>query len=254
MSSHQSVFFIGWDVGGWNCDKNGSSRDAIIILDETLAIIGKPWRGNLRESINSASCTHEWLSQLFGLCKAEVLPAPSLLAIDTPLGFSQAFTRLVTAGQYENPIGTSASNPYLFRQTERFLYEHGITPLSPIKDMIGSQATKGIHVLSRFAQQVIKTGVWTDGEWLTAIEAYPSPCKRSALIHQLWQVHGSRWNQWTDHQDKQDALTCALIAHTFASRPELLAQPPDTIPVAEGWIWLPKGALQADAANMALID
>ena len=27
------AFFIGWDVGGWNCDKNGESRDAIVILD-----------------------------------------------------------------------------------------------------------------------------------------------------------------------------------------------------------------------------
>jgi hypothetical protein len=26
-------FFIGWDVGGWNCDKNRESRDALVILD-----------------------------------------------------------------------------------------------------------------------------------------------------------------------------------------------------------------------------
>jgi hypothetical protein len=26
-------FCIGWDVGGWNCDHNPNSRDAIVILD-----------------------------------------------------------------------------------------------------------------------------------------------------------------------------------------------------------------------------
>ena len=44
-------FFIGWDVGGWNCDNNSNSRDAIVILDDDLTLVGKPWRGNLRESI-----------------------------------------------------------------------------------------------------------------------------------------------------------------------------------------------------------
>jgi len=171
-----------------------------------------------------------------------MLPGPSVLAIDTPLSFSHAFMRLVTTGQFESTIGTSASNPYLFRETERFLCEHGITPLSAIKDMIGSQATKGIHVLSKFAPRVMVHGVWTDGEWLTAIDAYPSPCKRSVLIQQLWQVHGSRWNERLDHQDKKDAFTCALIAHIFTTQPELLAQPPNDIPMAEGWIWLPKDA------------
>ncbi len=247
MTSEQPTFFVGWDVGGWNCEKNGSSRDAVVILDETLDIVGRPWRGNLREKINQASSTREWLSCLFAFCEADIALAPVVLAMDTPLGFPQAFTRLITTGQWETSIDTSASNPYLFRETERFLHGKGFTPLSAIKDMIGSQATKGIHVLSRFAPRAKGCGVWTDDEWLTAIETYPSPCKRSVLIQQLWQVHGSRWNDRLDHQDKQDALTCALIAHTFTTQPELLAQPPTDIPMAEGWIWVPKDTLQHDS-------
>ncbi len=43
-----SSYFVGWDVGAWNCDKNGTSRDAIVILDEQRVIVGEPWRGNLR--------------------------------------------------------------------------------------------------------------------------------------------------------------------------------------------------------------
>jgi len=52
-------FFIGWDVGGWNCDKNAKSRDAIVIFDEDLHIVGAPWRGNLRQAINAATTSQE---------------------------------------------------------------------------------------------------------------------------------------------------------------------------------------------------
>ncbi|MGO9017169.1 MAG: hypothetical protein ACLQVJ_02350 [Syntrophobacteraceae bacterium] len=53
--SPYDFFYIGWDVGGWNCDKNLNSRDAIVILDSALAIMGKPWRGNLRTAINNSA-------------------------------------------------------------------------------------------------------------------------------------------------------------------------------------------------------
>jgi hypothetical protein len=38
-TSQPKSFSIGWDVGAWNYDKNSKSRDAIVILDETLAIV-----------------------------------------------------------------------------------------------------------------------------------------------------------------------------------------------------------------------
>jgi hypothetical protein len=48
--------------------------------------------------------------------------------------------------------------------------------------MIGSQATKGMHVLTRFAPKIVECGVWSDGSNLTAIEAYTSACKSSETI------------------------------------------------------------------------
>ena len=65
-----STFYIGWDVGGWNCDKNGKSRDALVILDAELKLVGRPWRGNLRTAINEAADASDWVNRLFGLCKA----------------------------------------------------------------------------------------------------------------------------------------------------------------------------------------
>ena len=73
---------------------------------------------------------------------------------------------------------------------------------TPIKDMIGSQATKGMHVLGRFAPIREACGVWTDGRMLRAIEAYPSACKRSACIEALrtpFYVDGAPSFQNGDH-------------------------------------------------------
>ncbi len=54
-------FFVGRNVGGWNCDRNTKSRDAVVVLDETLRIVGGSWRGNLRNPINGAGTTREFV-------------------------------------------------------------------------------------------------------------------------------------------------------------------------------------------------
>lgn len=233
-------YFIGWDVGGWNCDKNSRSRDAIVILDGRRQIVGTSWRGNLRVTINDATNTGDWLHRLFGLCEAEA-PSSAYVAtvgIDTPLGFSRAFLDLIGTLKPAVSIGGSETNPYLFRETERFLFRQGIKPLSAIKDMIGSQATKGIHVLAKFAQEPSGCGVWTDGEVLVAIEAYPSPCKGSAMVKSLRDGYPP-----LKHDDEEDALTCALVAYLFSRQREQLLAPPHDVPAGEGWIWVPKDVL-----------
>jgi hypothetical protein len=247
-------YSIGWDVGGWNCERNPASRDALVILDAERRRIGIPWRGNLRTTINRATDTRGWIWALFGLCG---LPAPPddsrvVLAIDTPLGFSDAFKALVSRFEAAQAPGDSQDNPYLYRMAESYLFARGIKPLSPVKDMIGSQATKGMHVLARFAPRVERCGIWSDGAGFTAIEAYPSPCRASSLMQALLDDYAPRngrdpslraWPADLDHGDKRDALVCALIGYLFTHRPESLARPPEHIPASEGWIWLPQDAL-----------
>jgi hypothetical protein len=232
-----SSFYVGWDVGGWNCDKNWKSRDALVILDAALNIVGKPWRGNLRSAINEAATTPAFLNSVFGMCGAAVPPAATrvTLAIDTPLGFSQTFVDLITGQGVAPTLESSASNPYLFRHTERFLFERGLTPLSAVKDMIGSQATKGMHALAKFAPKNLSCGVWTDEQGLVAIEAYPSACKASGTMATLWQPYSL-----LDHEDKRDALTCALVAYLYDCQRDVLVSPEDAVPEGEGWIWVPR--------------
>lgn len=245
----ETSFYIGWDVGGWNCDKNGKSRDAIVILDAALQIVGKPWRGNLRTTINAATGSEAFIHALFALCgapadlaleaKATQPPAPRItLAIDTPLGFPQALVELATGLQCVEPIDQSNTNPYLFRHTERFLFAQGLKPLSAVKDMIGSQATKGMHALAKFAPRRISCGVWTDARHLVALEAYPSACKTSHIMANLLQGFPA-----LNHPDQTDALTCALVAYLFDQRREALAAPYASVPPSERWIWVTRDSL-----------
>jgi hypothetical protein len=254
LSSHnpsickKAVYNIGWDVGGWNCDKNPRSRDAIVILNPKLSIVGAPWRGNLRPFINEAQTTGEWIAGLFALCGVEE-PAGDFevcLAIDTPLAFSDDFNSLVTQRTpVAAPLESSQDNPYLYRQTERLLFAHGLRPLSAVKDLIGSQATKGMHVLAKFAPQTASCGVWTDWSRLTAVEAYPSACKNSATIAALRANY-----QALGDSDRDDALICALIAFLFHSDRDKLWGPPGAVPASEGWIWIPRDVIISDLPAM----
>ena len=244
-----ATVFVGWDVGGWNCDKNPSSRDALVLLDDRRRPLGTPWRGNLRAVFNDATTTVELVDAVLDLCQVETAigERPRLLfGIDTPLGFSTPFVDLVVHGRAVDTLGASSSNPYLHRKTEHFLFQRGLSPLSPLKDMIGSQATKGLHFLARYAPQVARCGVWTDGQGLTAIEAYPSACKRSAYIETLRAevAQVSAIDATPRHPDIDDALTCALIGWAFQHAPDRLAQPDASIDPREGWIFVPLDGLR----------
>ena len=238
MTAGSDQVFIGWDVGGWNCDKNPNSRDALVVLDCACAQIGQPWRGNLRETINSATTPMTFLTALLALCKLDNLSKPihATLAIDAPLGFPEAFSRLIAGGTPVDLIGQSSANPYLFRHTERQLVAEGITPLSAIKDMIGSQATKAMHVVARFAPKCSEPGVWTDGDCLTMIETYPALCRARLGLHKR---DGAISTKTGRDADIRDAEACAWIARDFCLRRETLEAPcPDTR-LSEGWIWAP---------------
>lgn len=253
-------YFIGWDVGGWNCDKNVNSRDAIVVMNANREVVGNAWRGNLRTLINQAQSAHELIAGLFKLCQVPNNLTPHdhvLLAIDIPLGFSTAFIDLLVKKKVADKIADSANNPYLYRYTERFLFKHGLKPLSSIKDMIGSQSTKGMHLLAKFMPIEESCGVWSDGESIKAIEAYPSACKHSICVNELltpFLEQPAEFNQQTkkatrtpltewQNADEFDALICALLGWCQIKQPELIVQPDKLASPQEGWIFVPVDSL-----------
>lgn len=241
--------FLGWDVGAWNCDRNRKSRDALCVLslrESGPVVAGKPWRGNARDLLvaREGRAVVEALLQ-----QAEVVadePSHITIAIDTPLAWPRRMVELVTAGRAIDVPTEADRNPYLFRTQELVLFERKQRPLSVVRDMIGSQSTKGIHFLQRAQLEPTSVGVWGLGS-TTAIETYPGAAvadlelaRLSAhlLADVLEQETQARSNAWQG--DVRDAITCALVAMLHRRRPGRLEPPGPNAERAEGWIWLPK--------------
>ena len=219
----------------------------------------------MRKTINDSKNAEEWVKNLFNLCglNFDVLRIHVILAIDTPLGFSDSFRALLNGQVGSVPIEHSASNPYLYRATEQFLFSVGLKPLSSIKDMIGSQASKGMHTLARFSDINKTCGMWEYSDLMTAIEAYPSACKKSQAMETLlgkyidmeWfdESKGEivfKYEHGIDHEDQKDALICALVAWLFGSSPSSLVFPPEGTSIKEGWIFVPVDSLNYEHVQL----
>ncbi|WP_107949525.1 hypothetical protein [Shewanella baltica] len=250
----QQAWYIGWDVGAWNCEKNTTSRDALLVFNQQGELVGKPWRGNLRDTIAAAASYIDWLLTVAKLChlddKNKVMFATQnvVMAIDTPLGFSNGLLQLLQGEAVTTPFTASCDNPYLYRHTERELFAHGYSPLSAVKDMIGSQATKGLHLLRKFGFTPSPSGVWQLNQISqnqcqhSALESYPTVLKTSALVAQYIEQLSSQTNFNSWHQDIQDAAYCAIAALLYHQQPNVMATPTEDV-TTEGWIYLPKECL-----------
>jgi hypothetical protein len=238
--------YVGWDVGGWNCDQNRNSQDALCALTggwADLHLEGNPWRGNLREALVAED---DILPAILGKIGIDLTNVQSVTwAIDTPLGWPDAFRGLIihNGGWVHVPPG-ARDNPYLFRETERCLFRKGFHPLSPVKDRIGSQSTKGIRFLTRFGFALQNVGVWAAGGH-TAIETYPTPVRESPRVRPVFarlqnilhqQPAAAGIDAW---KDVEDSLWWALVAALFALHQNTLYAPGPDVPPEEGWIWIP---------------
>lgn len=244
--------YVGWDVGGWHCDKNASSRDALVITrlcDGQVAVVGKPWRGNLR-SILMDNSGDALVAAMLDLCDVASDPVTEVvIAIDTPLGWPSAMMRLAQGGATSFVSATDGENPYTRRATELALIQRGYAPLSAVRDMLGSQSTKGLHLLRAAGLQEISPGVWRRGEkegrTVTAIETYPAVALQTDRLRDLQAdvlgrtQGGLRSGEKPLHDDIRDALACALVAYLFAERPAMIEPIPSEVPTGEGWIVLP---------------
>jgi hypothetical protein len=244
-----NTYCLGWDVGGWHCKKGkGKSCDALAILDPHGELVGNITLGNLSPLLLEAATADDLISRLFAWCHAPLPQEPCavVLGIDAALTLPPALLALLRGEPYEHsePFANSRTNPYLYRPTEHFLFQHrrnrtGL--LSPIQDQIGSQATKAMHLLARFAPTVAAPGLWQSQQGnLIALEVYPAACKNTHLATDTIQGYPQRGEP---QSDGYDALMCALVARTLLLTPELVEPPPASSPPAEGWIWVPKEAL-----------
>lgn len=246
-------YYIGWDVGAWNCRRTSGSQDALVVLSSENGqpkLCGDVFRGPLRTEIAEIDSLQNLLTEK---CEIKFQEDDQLfIGIDTPLGLPEAVQWHVTGAGLPGSVDAKAShNPYLYRKCEQHLADKCFPPLSAIKDMIGSQFTKGMHFLRKleFQQQAELVGVWKAGN-VTAIEVYPATCKitdtkgyvsmGSAVLKDMFSKLGGERLKTVD---EQDAVYCALVAFLFATERNQLESPISDIPNSEGWIWYPKDSI-----------
>ena len=142
--SGASKLYVGWDVGGWHCDRNKSSRDALVVtalIGDEVVVVGRSWRGNLR-ALLMGQTGDALIAGLLELCGVEPEAAEIIISIDTPLGWPSAMIALARGGATSFVSAADGENPYTRRATELALVRRGFAPLSAVRDMLGSQSTK----------------------------------------------------------------------------------------------------------------
>ena len=250
--SPPTKLYVGWDVGGWHCDRNASSRDALVVtalIDGEVTIVGRHWRGNLRALLMQHT-GYELATGMLKLCGLSLSEKTEIvIAIDTPLGWPSAMMCLAQGGATSFVSASDGENPYTRRETELELIRRGFTPLSAVRDMLGSQSTKGIHFLRAAGLEEDTCGLWRrksgGGGYVTAMETYPAVALQADRIRSLQAaVIGRSGAGLQDkgkpmHDDIRDALACSLVAYMFAERSTEIDPIPAHVPSGEGWIVLP---------------
>ena len=84
------------------------------------------------------------------------------------------------------------------------------------------------------------------GEFLKELDLTEGRSTGIPKILRNMSANGSPVPEFACDDDKNDALTCALLAYLFVTDRAQLAIPPADTPNSEGWIWVPKDVVGAE--------
>ena len=282
-----STYYVGWDVGAWECPNTkfaARSQDCITILDEGGKLLFA-WMGNIYcppKNNNGDAKLKDETKTLFKLINSLIGDENNIIhksndfskidendklfiAIDAILGLPNLATSLFNLDENEkntDKVEDIIKNhkKYLFRLTERNLPKHK-SPLSVLKDMLGSQATKALFTLRYWnfkwnAQEL----VWEMDNHIS-LETYPSAAYANVInMNDKMEIE---WNNVFNANDEppkiqlnpakdiksrwldlNDSIICAKVAKEYKENnclsPSLGEE--DEAAKQEGWIWLPNSS------------
>jgi hypothetical protein len=243
-ASSPNVLAIGWDVGGWEGDRQGLAAFRFVDGRPTLIAARAdclPKKGSLTLS--------EFVAWAIGEPSKQHATERLILAIDAPFGFPRSLRNLLNGTPVSEWMREGQiSNPYAFRWTDRVIHSRFKTPLSASFDKLGNNATVAMHHLAIWRREsglrVLPFDTAEDTASI-AIEVYPAIVRAGAggarpqWYHQLAP-------DWADASgDAADAVVCAALALAWAfagqwGLPHLEAPPADCRD--DGWIFYPSGS------------
>lgn len=278
------IYFIGCDMGGWHGSNDGL---AICKWDgSTLSQVGE-WSGRLFHPVNDyATQPTVQASQnnvanfirmkrvakdqiLDGLVDAMVAEeARIIIAIDGALAWPAKFAKLVADAPSAchmptfDPKGRAIDNPYLYRETERFIkaaVSLGKDPFTAPGAWFGNNSSKAQALVAWFAQQL--SGLYRPPfcPWdlqsakaarYTLIEVYPAASNHSKEFMALSWPRAEQTMENVGNSDIADAKRCAMTAVCYAAKLGMLGQAAGNYPD----VWLPGNQCNGVSYNCALLQ
>lgn len=149
------IISIGWDVGGWHGRKNALS---VIVFEN----------GSLKLTVPPKCIKRDLLFDngegLPTFILNEIAPNDRLvIAIDSPFGFPEAFSRLITDVNYVfNDVGDDFyKNLYAFRKTDiNIIDKLGKKPISPSFDKLTNNVSLTINLLRILKENNFAIAPW----------------------------------------------------------------------------------------------
>jgi hypothetical protein len=262
------VYFFGCDMGGWQ-NKDESKGDALAICKWNEA---SPEHAEATADVLFFPVDEDKvLSQK--VQEAVASQGKIIVAIDAALAWPVDFARLVAKSpegvEYDRRRFDSAiANPYLYRQTERFIKAHvrkGKDPLTAPGDKFGNNSSKAQMLVAWFRTKLHDAyrppfEGWDVGRaresQYTIIEVYPDASRQSKQFQKLkWPPYPEEMKV-VGNKDIADAKICAMTGVCYAMEVGVMERRPEYPPIylpdhlfiedlrkdaipKEGWIFAP---------------
>jgi hypothetical protein len=261
------VYFIGCDMGGWHTDKG----DALAVCRWDGAALShvEATKGSLFYPVAADGPLAKAITQV------QDEDARLVVGIDAALAWPRKFVELVSQAPAATHMpdfapGDSISNPYLYRETERFIKQHVMTganerPLTAPGDKFGNNSSKAQALIAWLKARLPNSyrppfDAWNNEEaarkQFTVIEVHPTASMKSAAFRRLTWPQPEQTMDGVGNNDIGDAKRCAVTSVCYAAMFGMLGagggHPPlytpddagteynqDDIGV-EGWIFAPK--------------
>lgn len=270
ISKNQNVYLIGCDMGGWH-NVSHKVGDAFAALK---------WDGEKLHHVEATAAL-----SFFPIDEDSVVrkcldaatkdSAKVIIGIDAALAWPFRFRNLVDevpdgTHDFSFQLGKAIDNPYLYRQTERFIKQKvqtgsGEQPLTAVGDKFGNNSSKAQALSAWFKHNLSNLyrppfDAWdrrfASEQENSFIKVYPAASMKSKLFKSLSWPQTSESMNVIGKSDIADAKKCAMTAFCYAvelgivtteiNTPQVWMPDEatdsvcsDSIP-AEGWIFAPK--------------
>jgi hypothetical protein len=222
------IYFIGCDMGGWHTEKGDAL--AVCKWDGATLVHVDAQKGSFFYPVEDDGPVAAVIQQ------ARAEEARVVIGIDAALAWPRKFVQLVIAAPAAThlpafALGDSIDNPYLYRETERFVKQHIMTganerPLTAPGDKFGNNSSKAQGLVTWFRNQLAGVyrppfDAWDSAEATkrryTLIEVYPAASMKLATFRQLvWPTHVQTMDD-VGNTDIGDAKRCAMTAVCYAN-------------------------------------